>query len=124
MFTRLKKLTDSVYSPTTPASEAAIRLQVDGAIQELYDALDSIVAGSSGSELVKSAPISGITGSTVYAQIANIYTQLTGIVLGLITDNTITDAKLVDTAGQTKDLVSKHNSSVNIYNYKNLGGSL
>lgn len=35
---RLKKLTDYTYSPTNPASEDAIRLQIDDAIQEVYDA--------------------------------------------------------------------------------------
>lgn len=35
---RIKKLTDYTYSPTNPASEDAIRAQIDDAIQEVYDA--------------------------------------------------------------------------------------
>lgn len=35
---RIKKLTDYSYSPTNPASEDAIRAQIDDAIQEVYDA--------------------------------------------------------------------------------------
>lgn len=35
---RVKKLTDYLYSPTNPASEDAIRLQIDDSIQEVYDA--------------------------------------------------------------------------------------
>lgn len=35
---RIKKLTDYTYSPTNPASEDAIRTQIDDAIQEVYDA--------------------------------------------------------------------------------------
>ena len=34
---RTKKLTDYTYSPTNPASEDAIRSQIDDAIQEVYD---------------------------------------------------------------------------------------
>jgi len=35
---RIKKLTDYAYSPTKPASEDAIRQQIDDSIQEVYDA--------------------------------------------------------------------------------------
>lgn len=38
---RTKLLTSSVYSPTNPSSESAIRTQVDGSIQEVYDIMDS-----------------------------------------------------------------------------------
>lgn len=34
---RTKKLTDPIYSPTNPTSEAAIRAQIDDSIQEVYD---------------------------------------------------------------------------------------
>lgn len=34
---RTKKLTDPIYSPTNPTSEAAIRSQIDDSIQEVYD---------------------------------------------------------------------------------------
>jgi glycerophosphoryl diester phosphodiesterase len=37
---RTKLLTDAVYSPTIAASEEAIRSQIDGSIQEVYDIVD------------------------------------------------------------------------------------
>ena len=39
MDARTKKLTDANYSPTIPDSEA-IRSQIDGSIQEIYDIVD------------------------------------------------------------------------------------
>lgn len=40
MDARTKKLTDANYSPTIPDSEEAIRTQIDGSIQEVYDIVD------------------------------------------------------------------------------------
>lgn len=40
MDARTKKLTDTNYSPTIPDSEEAIRSQIDGSIQEVYDIVD------------------------------------------------------------------------------------
>jgi hypothetical protein len=40
MDARTKKLTDANYSPTIPDSEEAIRSQIDGSIQEVYDIVD------------------------------------------------------------------------------------
>lgn len=54
--TRLKKLTSYIYSPTDPASEDAIREQIDDSIQEVYDntteVLVSTTLGNSGSNTV------------------------------------------------------------------------
>ena len=44
--TRLKKLTDYLYSPTNPASEDAIRGQVDDSVQEVYDNTQSALAST------------------------------------------------------------------------------
>jgi len=40
MDARTRKLTDANYSPTIPDSEEAIRSQIDGSIQEVYDIVD------------------------------------------------------------------------------------
>ena len=68
--TRLKKLTDYLYSPTNPASEDAIRGQVDDSVQEVYDntqsALASTTLGDDGSSLIGHNSTS-ITASTVNA---------------------------------------------------------
>jgi hypothetical protein len=70
--------------------------------------LGQTTAGDSGAENIGSATIVGVTGSTVYAQMANIYSQLINIVLGQIPDGSLTDTKLSNTAGQIKDTVTTH----------------
>lgn len=60
-FTRTKKLTNYVYSPTDPASEDAIRLQVDNSIQEVADILYSQDAGKGASQV----GINGLAYATV-----------------------------------------------------------
>lgn len=60
-FTRTKKLTDYAYSPTDPASEDAIRLQVDNSIQEVADVLYSQDAGKGASQV----GINGLAYATV-----------------------------------------------------------
>lgn len=50
--TRLKKLTNYVYSPTTPASEDAIRSQIDDSIQEVYDDVQTGLAATDGASLI------------------------------------------------------------------------
>lgn len=80
LYTRLKKLTDVTYSPPNPSSETAIREQVDGAIQEVYDMLASVLAGNSGAINIGSEPINGVAGSTVFAQLS----ALKGIIDSLI----------------------------------------
>lgn len=49
---RVKKLTSYVYSPTNPASEDAIRTQIDDSIQEVYDNVQSGFSATDGASLV------------------------------------------------------------------------
>lgn len=117
-------LNDSSYSPTTPTSEAAIREQLQGIPDQLRDYINILLArlhsqtlGSSGSEEIASATISGVTGNTVYQQLANIYLQIGNIVLGQIPNGSLTTEKI--------DLKFKSDiSGSKIYNYKNIGGAL
>ena len=102
-YTRLKKLTDNTYAPTNPATEAAARSQVDGAIQEAYDMLNTETVGASGADYVKSAPVTGLVGNTVFALLGalkayadSILAQIQGIVLGQIPDNSLTEAKMAN----------------------------
>lgn len=48
--TRLKKLTDLIYSPTNPASESAIREQIDGSVQEVKDIITDALTATTGSD--------------------------------------------------------------------------
>lgn len=50
-FIRTKKLTNNAYSPTIAVSEAAIRAQVDGSVQEVSDILFSTDAGKGASQI-------------------------------------------------------------------------
>lgn len=128
----------------TYASSAAFKAAIDTqatqlqtAINSVIDQLNSIVALSSGAENIGSAPITGVTGATVYAQIADIKSQLTGLVLGLIPDGTITAAKLALLAVGTAQLADgavtyvKHDTLTQtdlngglVYAYKNIPGGL
>lgn len=93
-YSRAKKLTDTTYSPTNAASEPAIRAQVDGAIQEVYDMLASIINGSSGADYIGIGNDTGLIGATVKEQLKNVKDGMNGLVLGQIPDNTISKAKL------------------------------
>lgn len=62
----------------------------------------STTAGNSGADYVKSAPITGVTGTSVYAQLANIASQISQAVLGQIPDGSLTDVKLSNAAGNIK----------------------
>lgn len=86
--------------------------------------LQSTTAGSSGSQYVGSAPITGVTGTTVYTQLQNIFSQLSGVVLGQIPDASITLAKLssalqttINNKAEAKDIVGSK-----VYSFNNLGG--
>lgn len=50
--TRLKKLTSYIYSPTNPASEDAIRGQIDNSIQEVYDNVQTALADTTGASQI------------------------------------------------------------------------
>lgn len=91
------------------------------AINTLIDNLFSTVPGNSGAENIGSAPITGVTGSTVYAQITDLKSQLTNIILGQIPDGTITEAKLAFNIATQAEMDAAIIGST-MYTYKNMGG--
>lgn len=99
-YLRLKKLTDSSYSPTNPASESAIRSQVDGAIQEAYDMVESSTEGASGSDYIGSSKLypTDPSGTRLINKLKHIYALIQGLVVGQVPDNSITNDKLVSDA--------------------------
>ena len=72
-------------------------------INNLVDILNSTVKGFSGSENIGSPTIQGITGNTVYEQIANILTVAQAAQAGTIFPGAVTDAMLSNDSGQIKD---------------------
>lgn len=85
--TRLKKLTDYLYAPTNPASEDAIREDIDDSIQEVYDNVQTAMADTGGAGLV------GYDGG--YATVKSALEAFESGGSGTIPpDGSITDAKL------------------------------
>lgn len=115
--TRVNKLTDYAYSPTDPASEDAIRLQVDNAVQEAYDnvqtALSSIVDGDSGGDNVKITPIYVL--DTVQGALEELKQELINIVQAGLTTGAVTDVYLSDLPGMIKerlgDVIERQNNT-------------
>lgn len=56
----------------------------------------SISEGDSGAENIGSAPIVGVAGATVYAQLVSLKAQIQSMVLGAIPDDTIETGMLID----------------------------
>lgn len=121
VYTRIKKLTDASYSPTTPASESAIRTQIDGSVQEVLDLLNVGKQEASNSMTTDgNQTITGIktfnTSPLVPAPVNSpdvatkgyVDTTVTGVVLGQVPDGSITDAKLSNATGMIKDVVNTH----------------
>lgn len=84
--------------PSSAAFKAAIDTQAQQcqtAINQTIDDLTSIVLGTSGGEQVGSAPIFGVAGTNVRAQIADIFAQLQAVVVsGSLPNGTVSFAKL------------------------------
>lgn len=66
---------------------------INAHIAELADSTD----GVSATERLGSGTITGVAGSTPYAQMTDLKAQIDGVTLGSVSDNSITDAKLVST---------------------------
>jgi len=111
-FTPATGWNDTVAFPTNP-SDAQVRPMFQLLFDQLTAYINTVLipsltgttAGSSGSENIGSAIIAGIAGSTVFAQISNLLaleqadkayllSQMAGIVLGVISDSSLTNAKL------------------------------
>jgi hypothetical protein len=110
-------------------------------INGLVDILNSVTLGSSGSENISSAPIAGITGNTVYAQISQLLsvaqqaqagTMLPGIITDVMLSNDpgMAKSQLTDIMTQVADLaiqtayVKRKAVASKIYAYKNMGGTI
>ena len=83
--------------------KGALALQT--ALNALMAELEKSTDGTSASERLGSGTITGVTGSTVYAQISNLKAQVDAVVLGTVTDDSLTDAKLKAGAGTIKNRV-------------------
>lgn len=88
---------------TVFASTAAFKAALDSSTQALQAAINALVAdlqasgaGVSAAEFIGSAPIAGLSGSTVYNQITDAKSQLNGVVLGQIPDLSLTTNKYAD----------------------------
>jgi len=89
-------------------------------INSLIDTLNSITAGQSGSENIGSAPISGIDGTTVYDQIANMLAVAQQAQAGTILPGVVTDIMLNGGADQIKARFALHLTD---YAYQLAGGT-
>lgn len=115
-------LRDKTYYKSTPISEDDARDQIQGLLDELRDYINNtLVAGlnnaettKSGAEKIGSAPISMVTGATVYDQIKNLKEQIDGVSQGAVTPGSITDEKLADDVkvGSLTSLTTTAKSSV------------
>ena len=56
--------------------------------------INSTTPSTSGTEILGARAITGVTGATAYAQIGDLKTQIDGVVLGSIPDDSLTNAKL------------------------------
>lgn len=105
-FTPATGLTDTTTYPTQPASETEIRSAVQGISDQLRDYINDTLlveltdttTSTSGADYIGSAPIEGITGENVHAQIVDLKTQLDGVSAGAVSDGSITTAKLANDA--------------------------
>lgn len=136
-----KRISDLPDKPNATAGLTADQLKeyFDSSPEELRVAfntamalLESITPGASGSESIGSATIPGISGNTVYAQIANLLAIAQAAQAGTIIAGSIDDTKLSNAAGQIKDRVATLTTAVanvnpvgsTVYAYKNLGGAI
>lgn len=82
-------------------ADTAIRSEFAAADTATRNYFTGSTSGSSGSERVGSAPIVGVTGNTVWAQLSSLKSMIDAIVGGSIPDGTITYAKLAPTPVST-----------------------
>lgn len=92
-------LRNAAVYPTTPTSETEARKQVQGRLDECRDMvnglqteLEEVTTGASGAENIGSAAISGVSGTTVRAQIIDLKNQVDTISAGGFSDGVINSA--------------------------------
>ena len=108
--------------PTTPENEAAARKQVQDVFDQITAYLNAefkakliaTTTDASGAHQVGSATISGVSGATVYAQLATLKTLIDGVALGDIPDGSLTNTKLATDikVGSLATLTTTEKSSV------------
>lgn len=117
---RIKKLTDYAYSPTNPASEDAIREEIDDAIQEVYDKA-ILLEGDQTIDDIKTFTSSPIvpTATTAFQPATKGYVD--SLLIVPLDDGSVGDIKLSNAAGQIKSRTQIHNLETDItykFNYQ------
>lgn len=94
--TYTKTEVDNLLSPKATTSYVDSQLALKANTSSIYTQaqLNATTTGASGAHLIGSATITGVTGTTVYAQLANLKTQIDGVAAGGIPDGSVTPAKL------------------------------
>lgn len=100
-------LNDTTAYPTKPSSEANIRAAIQGISDQLKNYIDNVLlaelmasdtSGSSGSDKVGSAAITGVDGLNIRAQIQSLKTQLTSANAANLTNGVVQTIHLADNA--------------------------
>jgi hypothetical protein len=81
-------------------------LELLGYVNAILDALKAVVADGSGAHQVGSAPITGVDGATVYAQLTALKTAIDGVAMGEVPDGSVTGAKLSPEATLTLQTIT------------------
>lgn len=96
-------LANKTSYPSTPASEEAARAQIQEPLDQLKDGLNGLMdelensdTAASGAASIGSEIISGVAGTTVRAQIADVKAQIDEVSAGGLTDNIIENNHLSD----------------------------
>lgn len=105
----INKLTDSITDGASGADNVSltaiapfVSTKLQAYLEEVISKLKNVTAGQSGAEFVASAPITGVTGATVYAQLASLKSLLDAITANnwvttlRIADNAVTTTKIPD----------------------------
>lgn len=101
VFDPVTGMKDTAAFPERPANQTDARDQFQGMfdqcrdmVQALIDELEATTADASGAHEIGSAAISGVTGSTVYAQLASLKGMIDALVAVSVPDGSIDDDKL------------------------------
>jgi hypothetical protein len=84
---------------TRPANETDARAQIQGVIDQVVDLIKQLISelesatGTSGAENIGSKAIDGVTGTTVYAQLADLKSKIDALVAVSVPDGSITNDK-------------------------------
>jgi len=89
--------------PALPKSEDEARGQFQGLLDQLRNAINGLMAalentdeGASGAGNIGVAPITGVTGTTVYTMISNLKAQIDTVSAGSLTDNIVETRHIKD----------------------------